>query len=81
MSVIGAAPDYGVPEGAVHALDLSGCPGVARPSEVTFDVILGTGEFQGIRPEDLASFHGLFDQNGCRTDFVQTGEVGTLASQ
>lgn len=43
--------DSGVFDGAVHAFDLSIGPGVFRFGQPVVDVILGTGVFEGVRPE------------------------------
>ena len=55
VAVVAVAPDGRVLEGPVHALNLSVRPGMARLSQSVIDVVLGTGELERMRPEDLAS--------------------------
>src|ERR687894_1562130 len=78
MSVVVVAPDGRVLEGPVHALDLSVRPGMARFGQAMIDVVLGTGELERMRPDDLASSHGLFDQRGGRTDVAGCGGGGAI---
>jgi hypothetical protein len=81
MAVVVVASDRRVFEGAVHPLNLSVRPGMSWFGQTMIDVVLGTGELERMRPEDLASFHGFFDQRGCRTDVAGTGEVGAVVGQ
>jgi 1,4-dihydroxy-2-naphthoyl-CoA synthase len=64
VAVVVVAPDCRVLDGSVHQLDLTIGPGMARLGQAMTDVVLGTGELERMRAEDLASFHSLFDQRG-----------------
>ena len=55
VGVVVVAPDGRVLEGAVHALDLTVRPGMARLGQAVIDVVLRTGELEGMSTEDLAS--------------------------
>ncbi len=65
----------------VHALNLSVRPGMARLGQAVIDVILGTGELERMRPEDLAPRDRLFDQRGGGADVARCGEVGSIVGE
>jgi hypothetical protein len=54
---------------------------MARFGQAVIDVVLGTGVLKGMSAEDLASFHGFFDQRGGRTGVARRGEVGAIVGE
>jgi hypothetical protein len=54
LRVIIRAPDDCTLEDAVHALDLSVRPGMARFGQAMIDAVLGISQFEGVGAEDLA---------------------------
>jgi hypothetical protein len=81
VAVVVVAPDSRFLDRAVHPLDLTIGPGMARLGQAMIDVILGTSVLKGMSAEDLASFHGFFDQRGCRTGVARRGEVGAVVGE
>jgi hypothetical protein len=54
---------------------------MARFGQAMIDVVLGTGELERMRPEDLAAGHRLFDQRGGRTGVARCGEVSAVVGE
>ena len=70
----------GVPEGAVHSLDLTIGSRMSRPGRTMIDVVLGADVLERVRPEVLAGIHGDPDLGG-RVDVSWCCEVGAVVGQ
>jgi len=55
VALIVVAPDGRLFQGPVHPLDLAVRPGMLRLCQAVADTILGTGQFESVSAEALAS--------------------------
>ena len=78
VAVVMVAPDGGLFQRAVHALDLAVRPGMLRLCEPVIDVVFGAGVLKSMGSEDIASGQAFFDLLGLRTDVARRCEVGAV---
>jgi hypothetical protein len=45
------------------------------------DIVLGAGEFEGVRPDGLTGVEGGLDVGGCRARIAWRGEVGSVVGE
>src|SRR3954463_16110415 len=65
-------------DGAVHALDLSIRPSVSRLGQTVRHIVLGTGEFEGVGPEQLLAREHVFDLVSLISSGVQVLPLGSV---
>ncbi len=74
VALVVVTPDCRILDGPVHPLDLTIRPGMPGCGQAMLDIEAGTGEFEAVRPAELAARNRLFDERRSRSLVAGRGE-------